>query len=247
MYNKYTKFNFLTSPVALIQFAMGTRSPLHNIILKKAGKELLGSKYDKVLANTVISEIESGDFIEMNKYEGKVMHGNRPTYLFGKFLYFIVRMAQPETMIETGVAHGMSSWTILNAMHKNKKGKLYSIDLPNYDLKVYNVENFTGKPGWVVPDILRERWELQLGASEQLLPALKKKLGSIDIFFHDSDHSYKNIYYECAETFDAVKKDGLFICDDAHQNMAFEDFVNEKKIHGVQFANKGAAAVKRSQ
>ena len=44
-------------------------------------------------------------------------------------------------MVETGVAHGVSSWTILNAMHRNGKGKLYSIDLPNKDLKSYNPEN----------------------------------------------------------------------------------------------------------
>ena len=66
--------------------------------------------------------------------------------------------------METGVAHGHSSWCILNALAMNGKGRLTSIDLPNNDLdKPYNVENFNKEPGWIIPDSLRNYWDLQLG------------------------------------------------------------------------------------
>ena len=44
-----------------------------------------------------------------------------------KLLYFIVRSKKPETIIETGVAAGFSSLSILKAIESNKKGKLYLV------------------------------------------------------------------------------------------------------------------------
>ncbi len=49
----------------------------------------------------------------------------------GSFLYAIVRSLKPETVLETGVASGLASAYILLALRQNKKGKLYSIDLPS--------------------------------------------------------------------------------------------------------------------
>ncbi|MFZ7145798.1 MAG: class I SAM-dependent methyltransferase, partial [Bacteroidota bacterium] len=192
-----------------------------------------------------LQEIRSGEFIPMNTLPGVTLPGNKPVHLFGKFLYFIVRCAKPEVMIETGVAHGVSSWTILNAIHKNGNGKLYSIDLPNLDLKSYNPQNISQQSGWAVPDALRKHWELQLGPSNELLPVLVQKLGKVDIFFHDSDHSYQNMMFEFKAVFPALKTDGLIISDDVHKNDSFRDFVNAEQITGIQFLTKGGAAVKR--
>ncbi len=47
-------------------------------------------------------------------------------------LYTLVRMQKPENIIETGVASGRSSMAILSALKDNKKGRLYSIDLPQF-------------------------------------------------------------------------------------------------------------------
>jgi hypothetical protein len=128
---------------------------------------------------------------------------------------------------------------------KNGKGKLYSIDLPNLDLKSYNPQNISQQSGWAVPDVLRKHWELQLGPSNELLPVLVEKLGKVDIFFHDSDHSYKNMMFEFKAVFSALKADGLLISDDVHKNESFRDFVNAEQIVGIQFLTKGGAAVKR--
>ena len=52
-----------------------------------------------------------------------------------KLLYFLVRLKKPNTIIETGVAAGFSSLSILKAIDFNKKGKLYSSDFPYFRLK----------------------------------------------------------------------------------------------------------------
>lgn len=247
MIKQYTKTSFLTHPIAMAKFLAGQKSDLHTVMLHDAAKFLLGKRYSKEEANTIIEEIASGDFVPMNKIEGVTLPGNKPQHLFGKFLYFIVRCAKPEIMIETGVAHGVSSWTILNAIHKNGKGKLYSIDLPNLDLKSYNPQNISQSSGWVVPDVLRAHWELQLGSSSELLPKLMAQLPKLDIFFHDSDHSYDNMMFEFKTVFPKMHPGSLMISDDVHKNASFADFVEEKSIRGLQFLTKGGAAVVTSQ
>jgi len=240
----FTKSTFLKHPVALLKFALGDRSALHDAMLLKSGRILLREKFDERFAHSVLREINEGDFVPMNQIEGVKLPGNKPTYFFGKFLYFIVRCIKPEIMIETGVAHGVSSWTILNAIHKNGSGKLFSIDLPNQDLKSYNPSNISQTSGWVVPDKLRTYWQLELGPSMELLPELVKKSEKIDVFFHDSDHSYENMTFEFESVFDKLRQGGLLLSDDVHKNMAFFDFVGKKKITGIQFYTKGGAAVK---
>ncbi|TAH37975.1 MAG: class I SAM-dependent methyltransferase [Bacteroidetes bacterium] len=241
---QFSRAGFLNHPYALLQFALGNKSTLHEVMLMRAGKILLGDSFDRSYAKAVLKEISDGDFIPLNQLPGVSLPGNKPTYLFGKFLYFIVRCARPGVMVETGVAHGVSSWTILNAMHKNGKGKLYSIDLPNQDLKSYNPTNIRQSSGWAVPDELRHRWDLRLGPSQELLPQLIKELKEIDVFFHDSDHSYENMTFEFEAVYDSLKTGGLILSDDVHKNDAFSDLVTAKKINGLQFYTKGGAAVK---
>jgi len=241
----YSKASFLDHPVSMMKFLLGEKESLHEKILLRSAKILLKEKFNRDEANRILREIRNGDFVKMNESREMTLSGNKPGHLFGKFIYFFVRIVKPEVMIETGVAHGVSSWTILNALHKNQKGKLYSIDLPNLDTKkVFNVENFNRQPGWVVPELLRSRWELQLGKSSELLPALLKRLGSIDIFFHDSDHSYENMKFEFGVTYDFIREGGLVLSDDVHKNAAFGEFVEEKKMRAVQLLSKGGAAVK---
>ena len=242
---QYKKTSFLTHPFAILNFVRGQKQDLHEAMIVRAAKTLLGKKYNSAEAKKYLEEIRSGEFVPMNTLPDVNLPGNKPVHLFGKFLYFIVRCAKPAIMIETGVAHGVSSWTILNAIHKNGTGKLYSIDLPNLDLKSYNPQNISQQSGWAVPDTLRKYWELQLGSSNELLPALVQKLGAVDIFFHDSDHSYKNMMFEFKEVYPAIKENGLIISDDVHKNESFRDFVNAEDIVGIQFLTKGGAAVKR--
>ena len=98
--------------------------------------------------------------------------------MFGKWLYCLNRVTKPDIVVETGVAPKHSSWCILNALAMNGKGRLTSIDLPNNGInqKPYNVENFNKEPGWIIPDSLRNYWDLQLGNAKKILPELLKDL-----------------------------------------------------------------------
>src|SRR5690348_7177267 len=47
-----------------------------------------------------------------------------------EYLFHLVRLLRPRTVVETGVFRGISSAFILSALSRNYLGKLYSIDLP---------------------------------------------------------------------------------------------------------------------
>jgi hypothetical protein len=148
-------------------------------------------------------------------------------------LYTFVRLTRPARVIETGVASGISTAIILSALERNGEGHLWSIDFPNFEGEGYvnadgqreTVRVPAGRePGWVVPDRLRSRWELVLGRSSDVLPALLKRVGPIGMFFHDSEHSEANMTFEYRTAWAGLGPGGLLYSDDVIWNRAFEVF-----------------------
>src|SRR5437660_3242899 len=124
-------------------------------------------------------------------------------------LYAVVRAFKPEVIVETGVASGISSAHILRALAANGSGTLYSIDLPN--VQEGSVLPQGRPPGWIVPDSMRGSWRLQLGDARSLLPALLTALGRVDLFLHDSDHSYEHMAFEFAQAVPRLADGGLLM------------------------------------
>lgn len=158
----------------------------------------------------------------------------------GLYLYSLIRKLKPETAVETGVCNGFSTAFLLLALAKNQKGKLYSLDFPEVAGANYEDGTFwqgkrgavipNGKaPGWVIPEPLKSRWELILGRSQDKLPELLDRLGEIDFFFHDSEHSYECMWFECHEAYQVLRERGMMIFDDITWNQAFHNFCQDKE------------------
>jgi len=157
-------------------------------------------------------------------------------------LYLFMRIKKPQTVIETGVASGRSSSVILDALYENNKGRLFSIDLPKFyegEPKTYLTKEgrsehsgFVPKgktPGWLVPQNLRKQWNLILGDSKVELVKLTNQLKKIDIFYHDSDHSYNTMMYEFETTWPFIEEGGILLADDVKNNDAFNEFIKKIK------------------
>ena len=164
-----------------------------------------------------------------------------------KFLYIAVRLLKPQAVLETGVFDGLSSAAILLGLHKNEEGHLTSIDLPAY-ATIEHSTNFMPdttlpagcEPGWVVPDWLRHRYTVHLGDSRQVLPRVLRELRSIDIFFHDSLHTFDHMYFEYSSAWPLLKEGGLLLSDDTTWNPAFYKFCKEKKRRYYRLGGFGA-------
>jgi hypothetical protein len=158
--------------------------------------------------------------------------------------YVVCRILMPEVVVETGVADGFSSSFILQALEKNSRGHLYSIDLPNQA----GQELASGRStGWLVPDVLRRRWTLRIGSSVEILPELAAKLPKIDIFYHDSDHRYDHMMFEFQQMQAQISAGGLLLCDDITENSAFREFCASLCLERIELFKTGIAAIRERQ
>jgi predicted O-methyltransferase YrrM len=153
-------------------------------------------------------------------------------------LYFLIRELKPDTVVETGVHRGVSSLFILQALHDNKKGKLFSIDLPFAEYITDNKMETksilqTEKIGICVPKQLQEKWNLILGDSKNELPKILKKINSLDIFLHDSKHTYEHMTWEYKIIWPHLKSNGVLISDDTNWNESFKDFCLENNLEYI--------------
>jgi len=143
------------------------------------------------------------------------------------FLYCMIRITRPRKIVETGVANGASSSIILEAMHRNDYGSLFSIDLvfkensnlesqlSGHGLDIWHSTPIPGsrEPGWMVPQAFRERWKFYEGNSLVVLPRLLPTLGEIDLFLHDSRHTFEHMTQEFSLVWPYLKSSGYIIAD----------------------------------
>lgn len=236
-----SKAAVLQSPVAALQFAMGNKQSMHESIVLRTARYLFGD-IDKAEWKGYLAETQGEDLVPKAK---GVHTGNTLNTTFGKWIYCVVRHIKPDVMVETGVAHGNSSWIILNAIKKNGKGRLVSFDLPNHDTNAdYNLGANEGDTGWVVPQELRGPWELNFGDTKETLPAFFKEQSQVDIFFHDSGHSYEHMKFEFEISWPHIRNKGILLSDDVDENEAFPEFVEKHQIRAVEF-NKGGCGIKQ--
>lgn len=161
------------------------------------------------------------------------------------WLYGMVRERKPETVVETGVHWGVSTAFILQALADNGKGRLYSIDLPNVNLDWLNNQKLGRKTtGFLVPESLRCNWSLILGDATVELPKLLERLSSIDMFHHDSRHTYEHMMFEFETAFPRLRKGGIIGGDDLNTNSSFVEFCSAHSLKPVFLGkNRGYAII----
>jgi predicted O-methyltransferase YrrM len=170
------------------------------------------------------------------------------------FLYWLVRKLNPKTVVQCGVCNGLSSAFIMLALAKNgSDGRIFAIDLPpvfnpkdpgwTSPGRTYGIVIPEGKTsGWIVPEAYRKRFEVQNGDSKLLLPPLVERLSTIDMFFHDSDHTYNHMMFEFREAKRKLAPGGLIVADDISWNASLWDLADESRVPAYNFKGSVGAA-----
>jgi hypothetical protein len=144
---------------------------------------------------------------------------------FVRAIWCLVRHLKPRNVVETGVAHGVTSRFILEALERNGDGHLWSIDRPPME------PLWREQIGIAVGDGLRDRWSYISGSSRRRLPKLLERLGHIDLFIHDSLHTERNVRFELDFAWDFLRPGGAIVVDDIDVNRGFDGFARSRAGH----------------
>lgn len=134
----------------------------------------------------------------------------------------LARHLQPTHIIETGVARGLTTRALLEALDRNGSGRLWSVDLPPL-----LEHSLTSERAIAVPADGRERWTLVAGSSRRVLPPLIAELGQVDLFIHDSMHTTRNLRFELEQVWPALSPGGVMLIDDVEKNGATAAFLRD--------------------
>ena len=167
-------------------------------------------------------------------------------------LYVLIKLLKPTVCVETGVFYGGTTAFILNALKKNKKGRLISIDLQDNKLlrtyfhrheKVGDSEIIPKglKTGFLVPEYLKDRWDFIEGDSLKVLKKIKR---GFTFFCHDSEHSHDFILKELELAKSKMPKNGTIFADDIHWSNGFFEFCVRHKLYPLFLTDNGKYSLK---
>lgn len=193
------------------------------------------AEFDTYVAEFEISSVMEN--INRSREEHRQRTGHGQFAAINQFthprLYALVRKLEPDTIVETGVCNGVSTYIVLQALEENGKGNLYSIDYPDPD-RIPDGED----PGWIIPDDLRHRWSLTKGLSQDELPGVVADLDGIDLFIHDTMASIFD--EELDIVWPKLAPDAVITADDIHKSDVFSEVVRTRNAeHGHVAPNVG--------
>jgi predicted O-methyltransferase YrrM len=148
-------------------------------------------------------------------------------------LYGLTRWFRPTVIVESGGYIGMSSAFILKALADEKltTAKLYSIELSeDCEQGVLVPDELRSASGGFIP--IRGKVEDFLKSNE--LPS------SIDMFLHDSSHSYRHMLWEFRQFWPRLRDGGLLVSHDVQMNAAFPEFVARTYAHDRKTGRRDA-------
>ena len=211
---------------------------------KKKVKEILETIHNELNLNNYLHNLDNDDdflkninykISKNNIFKKRNFESIYELSVYRNFIYSLIRNRKPKIILETGVLHGLTSAWILKAIKDNGYGSLISIDLPRRDWFEHFGKKPFGpggdaefeieeqKPGWIIPDNLHESWSLHLGPSSKYLEKIIKNNTEIELFIHDSDHSYEVMKFECDLVQNHLNNIDIII-DDHYCNDFYKDF-----------------------
>ena len=132
--------------------------------------------------------------------------------------YALIRATQPDHIVETGTHLGLGSCAIAAALLKNGHGRLTTIDVDP-------------EAGYLIGEPWASVIDQHTGDSIALLGGLRK----VDMFLHDSLHTYDYEAGELAAVEPVLRADAIVLSDNAHESRALSDWAERTGRHYLFF------------
>ncbi len=150
------------------------------------------------------------------------LHGSRPQDIGGgpgnlALLNWVVRVLEPKTVIETGVASGASSRAILEALEANGRGHLFSSDLAGVIPREHS--------GLCVDAEFFPRWRLFQEGDRINLPEILREVDSVDLLHYDSAKDAEEMRWVVENVVPRLSNRGVLVLDDIDRHGFMEEYV----------------------
>jgi len=181
---------------------------------EKQGKEIM--KESESIVNYVKKSLGDEDYWQISYDEIRV-------------IYTIVKVMNPITIIETGMGSGVSTTAMLAA--SKDEANVISID-PGVPYGKGDKE-----VGFLIPMNLRKKHKFIKGTSKQKMKEVLSYVDKVDIFFHDSDHTYENIMFEFNEVWPKLSEKSIILVDNYDWTDAPLDFSKKMNLDILNIAD----------
>jgi hypothetical protein len=202
------------------QAALGKRNALVFTEMLSLGLGISRTDISKILAENELRDLEGkvSAHVAMANGAGPFDLGHNGNFCLARSIYVLCRVLSPNIVLETGVAYGVTSAFTLQALAVNRKGGLVSVDLPPLG------RDADRHVGMLIPQNLRDRWCLHRGPAKRILPHLITSIREIDVFVHDSLHTYRHMNFEFETAWPCICPGGVLVADNVDLNDAFVRF-----------------------
>lgn len=144
-------------------------------------------------------------------------------------LYLLVRIARPAVVVETGTRWGLGSYFIARALEENGSGRLFTFDLGVAGSRAeYSWPQGETELAFLLPPRLRSLTTVVEGDALATLPEQLPRCPPVDLFYHDSHHSFDHMWAEFTLVYPRMRAGGLFVSEDTDQNEAWARFWSDK-------------------
>lgn len=144
-------------------------------------------------------------------------------------LELAIRSNRFKSFLETGTQHGLSVFVV------NESAKRYSPTMSIASFDVSHEQYFVRSEGVTYSSLA---WPVRRNFKKETFDFKRDPL----LFFHDSDHSYENMFFEFQWAWDHLGAEVL-ISDDIDGNDAFFDFCKSKGVTGYRIMIDDGPAV----
>lgn len=133
-----------------------------------------------------------------------------------KLINLLVKENKPSIVVETGFGNGASANAFLSAFKEYGlvNSKLYSFEIDPIVIS----SKLMSDP---------QLHFLLIDDSPQSFTKKINEIGNIDMFYHDSNHSYQHQMFEYKNAWELLNPGGILSTDDAHLTEAFIDFAQK--------------------
>lgn len=174
--------------------------------------------------------------------------------LGGEISYLVVRLLEPDTILEIGVANGVSTAYVLGALDDNDhEADIRAIDRPRF---VSDIQKQRGKrglqgvggiipnekeAGWVAPREQRSEhgYQYYVGNFLEILPSVVDSMAPLDVAIYDASKDAEEMEMAYETLIQSLAPGGVLLSDDIGVNNMFEQVTSRYDGETVMFSGYG--------